>query len=441
MFKKIPSKERIAQKVDISDIIDGGEIPQSSAAENGVSKIENQNKSKGKSADELTKQFLDELEFSKADKEKKTIENKDVVNKNRKRKKKKISMLAIILIAIVMILVIVGLSATILVQSASTVKLQKGSEAVNPLTGEIVTAPLPARPIIVSNDNAEGARPQSGITKADIVYEFPAEGYIPRLQPIFYSQFPERVAAVRSVRNYFIDLAREFKAIHVGYGGSPQAKEYLATGVIPYVNAVVGDDIFWRDMEARGDGIHNVYVNLNEAYAMNKTEDWQAPQIVRSYPRYPIELSEEKKAEQDEYLAAFPAATNITLAYVSEDIEYKYDPETELYTRYVDGEVAVDFEDQTPVTTSNVIIQLVSIGMLDSKRLDIDMTAGGACMVFTKGKAFIGEWSRDNLEAPTVFYMTKTDEGGNAYKEEIKLGVGKTWVQVIDKDQNDVVYQ
>ncbi len=390
--------------------------------------------------DNTTKAFLEELERDKmSGKEKAHEKEKGDSNETAqvpKKKKKKSKKLPIFLFIVVVLLSAGGF---IVYTMVSDTELQAAPEIINPLTGEVVTEPLPPRPIVVSNDNAEGARPQSGITRADIVYEFPAEGFIPRLQPIFYSDLPERVAPVRSVRNCFLDMAREFKAIHVGYGSSPQAADYMATGKVLFVNANVGDDIYWRGPE-RPAGVHNVYVNLNDVAALEKTDDWNSPQIIRSYPRYGTDLSEEEQLAEDELLSKFPSATSIEMAYTSEEIEYKYDEKTKLYTRYVDGEVAVDFEDNTPVTTANIIVQHVDIGFLDSTRLDLDMTGGGECIVFTKGKAFVGEWSRENLEAPTIFYMMTKDENGETVKEEIKLSVGKTWIQILETGY-EVKYQ
>ncbi len=357
-----------------------------------------------------------------------------------KKSKKKAKIITIIIILILLIGVGISLMFFVINKSDS---IASASEVTNPLTGEEITAELPARPIIVSIDNAEGARPQSGISKADIVYEFPTEGNIPRLQGVFYSEFPERVAPVRSVRNYFVDLAREFKGIHVGFGVSPQASDYLKSGVVPYVNPntyedIADDDMFWRD-EARPSGVHNVYTNLNDIYEMNKTVEWQSPQILRSYPRYGTNLSEEEKKKEEESLDSEVGATTINMSYVGEDIEYTYDSETELYTRWVDGELAVDFEDQTPITAANVIVQFVSVGMLDEQRLDIDLTKGGQCLVFAKGKVFVGNWSRISLDDPTVFYREMKNIEGESYNKEIKLSVGNTWVQVINEDYSDEV--
>ena len=81
---------------------------------------------------------------------------------------------------------------------------------INPITGIEVASEdaLPARPIQVSIPNdTYGAVPQSNITQADIIYEFPVEGELTRLQAIYYSDIPEIFGPTRSIRYYFADLA------------------------------------------------------------------------------------------------------------------------------------------------------------------------------------------------------------------------------------------
>jgi len=75
---------------------------------------------------------------------------------------------------------------------------------------------LPDRPIMVSTDNDSYlSRPQAGISKADILYEVPIEGGGSRYEPIYYGKIDEltTMGAVRSVRPYILDIARELKEI------------------------------------------------------------------------------------------------------------------------------------------------------------------------------------------------------------------------------------
>jgi len=95
---------------------------------------------------------------------------------------------------------------------------------INPLTG-LRAETLPNRVVQFSIDNVNSI-PQSGLSKADIIYEFPAEGGLTRLQVLFYSKTPDVVGPIRSARPYFIDLAREYNAVFVHHGGSPAAFAY-----------------------------------------------------------------------------------------------------------------------------------------------------------------------------------------------------------------------
>lgn len=77
-------------------------------------------------------------------------------------------------------------------------------EDINPLTGLPVDDPaiLERRPALVkvSNESPE-VRPQSGLSFADHVWEYQMEGWgQTRFTAVYYSQSPERVGSVRSVR-------------------------------------------------------------------------------------------------------------------------------------------------------------------------------------------------------------------------------------------------
>ena len=76
-------------------------------------------------------------------------------------------------------------------------------------------------------NNHPKARPQSGLHKADIVYEILAEGDVTRFLPYFQSEKPENIGPVRSARDYYIDLAKGLNALYIAHGYSPEAKKCL----------------------------------------------------------------------------------------------------------------------------------------------------------------------------------------------------------------------
>ncbi|NTV37202.1 MAG: DUF3048 domain-containing protein [Anaerolineaceae bacterium] len=99
------------------------------------------------------------------------------------------------------------------------------SEGINPLTGLKVTdtALLKRRPIIIKVQNLpRDDRPQAGLSKADIVYEYYTEVGTTRFAAIFYGQDATKVGPVRSARHFDINVAQMYKAIMV-FGGAYEA--------------------------------------------------------------------------------------------------------------------------------------------------------------------------------------------------------------------------
>ena len=59
-------------------------------------------------------------------------------------------------------------------------------------------------------ENSVDARPQSGLSSADVIYEAVAEGGITRFLTVYYCQDPVEVGPVRSARTYYVDFASEY---------------------------------------------------------------------------------------------------------------------------------------------------------------------------------------------------------------------------------------
>ena len=130
--------------------------------------------------------------------------------KTGKKKNLKVIFAAAFVVALAM-----GMFALTGCGGSSTEQAAEPEPIINPITGVEVESEdaLPARPVQVSIPNdTYGAVPQSNIRQADIIYEFPVEGELTRLQAIYYSDIPDKFGPIRSVRYYFADLATEYKA-------------------------------------------------------------------------------------------------------------------------------------------------------------------------------------------------------------------------------------
>lgn len=335
--------------------------------------------------------------------------------RRRRRKPGKLSVFVIILAALVVIVGAIGIVSLGGKIIGGLPGIKDKEEIINPLTGEVSSEDLPARPLIVSIDNVGDAVPQSWLSKTDMVYEFPVEGKQTRLQAVYYGQFPEEFGPIRSTRPYFVDLAREYKGIFLAHGWSPEAKSYLMSDVVPYINAMNSDCEFYRVSDKSAP--HNSYIKWEEVKAkIDQQGWWDEKQDIRSFDF--LKGAQTNEGEE---------ATSLTFKYAESKFEFTYDESSGKYTRTLAGKKYIDHETGESITASNVLVQKVSSSVLDSKgRLKIDMCAGGEVILFTGGVAVKGTWSREDLDSRTIF---KDNEGN-----EFKFTVGNTWVEVTDQN-------
>ena len=121
------------------------------------------------------------------------------------------------------------------------------------LTGEpVAEVQGRRRPVAVMLSNIISACPQSGISRAGVIYEAPVEGGITRLMGLFenYDDL-EKIGSVRSCREYYVYLAAGFDALYYHYGQAAYAIPLLeshrqcewhgvfGTGVLPDVGSSV----------------------------------------------------------------------------------------------------------------------------------------------------------------------------------------------------------
>lgn len=352
----------------------------------------------------------------------KKYEHVEPSRKNRqarsKRKKKNIFKDKLVLALIVMIVVVVAAGGVFVLGDSITGGLPQASAKTydkSPLTGQIYDEELPARPLIVSIDNVGDAIPQSWISKADMVYEFPVEGRQTRLQAVYYGEFPESFGPIRSTRPYFVDLTREYKGIFLAHGWSPDAREYLMTGVVPYINAMNSSLQFYRVNDKEPP--HNSYIKWSEVKSeIDSKKWWDKKQNIRPFTF--LSGSQENEGNK---------AEKISFVYTGSNCEFTYYKKSGKYIRTVGGKPYVDHETGEDISVSNVLVQKVSSMELDAKgRLSINMCSGGDAILFTNGVAVKGKWSRKDLDARTIF----VDSEGN----EFKLTPGKTWVEIVDQN-------
>src|SRR5919204_361106 len=106
------------------------------------------------------------------------------------------------------------------------------------------------RPLVVKVANDPGARPQTGIADADLVFEIPVEGGLTRFALVFQSKEPAKVGPVRSARQSDLNYLTTLHAIlaHVGASESvtKMVRDAAASGGFVDVDEFQHADAFER---------------------------------------------------------------------------------------------------------------------------------------------------------------------------------------------------
>jgi len=277
-------------------------------------------------------------------------------------------------------------------------------------------SPFGERPLAIMIDNARDSRPQSGLNKANIIYEALAEGGITRFLAIYSSEESEKVGPVRSARPYFITKALEHNAIYVHAGESPDAAIFIREEKVDDVNELIHYQPFWRTQNRKPP--HNLYAS---------TEQLREEAKKIGYIEMVNKESFQFEVDKNQVLTG-REAKDITIKYnVNYLVNYKYDSETQLYRRFINGEPHIDAETAQQLYAKNIIIQHCDKKIIDNEgRLAIDFIGEGKGLIIFNGRSKEITWRKEDLDAKTYFYNSEGDR--------LAIQPGNVWIQVVHPD-------
>ncbi len=277
-------------------------------------------------------------------------------------------------------------------------------------------SPFGRRPLSITIENSEGARPQSGLDKANIVYEMLTEGGITRFLAVYYDKEAEVIGPVRSARPYFISKSLEHQSVYVHAGGSEEAYNFLRMEKIDDINEFVNFQPFRRSKERTPP--HNLYTSTVE---LRKEANKLGYMEMVPKEDYQFETDSQEK------LTGKPA-NSIVIPYNQRYVvSYKYQPESMKYLRFINNEPHIDAQTKEQLVVDNIVIQFANTKVTDEEgRLAIDLVGEGKGLVFFKGGSQEIVWKKQDLKARTVFL----DKEGN----RIAFTPGNVWIQIVPSD-------
>jgi hypothetical protein len=271
------------------------------------------------------------------------------------------------------------------------------AESTDPLTGGRVSS----HPVIAAKvENIAAARPQVGLSLADITFIEEVEGAQTRLVAVYHSRFPKRLGPVRSARSTDVQLLPLFGKPGLVYSGANSAvqRKIDNASIVPIPRST-------RDHSRVAP--HNVFVNVAAIDRSTELREatpigWTFSEVV---PRAPSAASVKVRVGHDTFGFGYSAGR---------------------YTVRWNGSRYADGDNGAITKTDNVVIMKVrnhpdgNRDVLGALSVQSDTVGKGTVTIYRNGKKISGQWRRTKASSPLRF----TDRSG----DPIALKPGQTWV-------------
>jgi len=278
---------------------------------------------------------------------------------------------------------------------------------------------VPQRPALaVKVTNYVGGRPQTGLNKADVVFEEPVEGGITRYAAVFQCQGASQVGPIRSARNIDIGILGQFGTPLLAHVG----------GIQPVIDNIDASPIVNVDVGAHGTVAQHIpgrvapydtYASTTALWGLEPSDN-TVPAPIFTYSDTPPSGPGVSPVSS----VAIPFSSNSTVV-------WRYAPKIHAFQRFY-GATPDDLSTGTQETAANVVVQFVPVtygpwAENEAGGLEVQANlyddASGPALIFRGGEEMSGSWARSSLGQPTQF----TTSSG----QPVSLQPGQTWVELV----------
>jgi hypothetical protein len=300
---------------------------------------------------------------------------------------------------------------------------------INPLTGLVVDDPevLNRRPLAIKISNIARVRPQSGLNKADLVFEHYTEGGITRFTALYWTHDSKQIGSIRSGRLIDLEIPVMYDAAF-GYSGSSSP-----------LRSMFQDSSFFERIVSP-DFAHSGFYRLSDP---GKSKEFLEDTMFTDTYRLRETLKnrgQDTKPEYENGMAFHPdppsggtSAKEIEVKYSATSAFWFYDIGLGNYSRWSDGIPHLDASTDQQLVFNNVLVlsaKHVNTEIIEdsggSPSIQIQLWGEGPVSVFRDGQRFDGTWKRQNPEDMLTFY--------DLQKNIIPLAPGNTFIEVIPLD-------
>jgi hypothetical protein len=306
---------------------------------------------------------------------------------------------------------------------AQTPQKVEGGQAIQqfwPLTGLKVpsdkTAALDHPVLVTKMDNTVASQPQIGLSKADMVVEELVEGGLTRLAAFYYSDIPDNVGPVRSMRASDIDVVSPVHATVVTSGAAPRTIALIKGAKIPFYGE--GSKGMYRSTDRSAP--YNLFVHLNDIAATTKRKAATPP----SYFQWGDGSDLPKGLKISSIQAQFSGGHTTEWQYTNGS--------------YHNLNSNAPAGDQFPAT--NVLVLRVregNAGYLDPAGNPVPktlLTGKGNALLFHGGRMIAANWKKGTAPSSQITLTTKKGQ-------KLEVPAGHTWVELVPADGGNIVFK
>lgn len=330
-------------------------------------------------------------------------------------------------VAIIVVAVVVGLAATKpndrpaaathpTIPRATTTTLPNVAPGHCPLTDEPAAGgTVPAREALAVKigNEPDGARPQSGLDEADVVFDTPVEGGLRRYIAVFQCTSASSIGPIRSIRLDDFHLLSVFSHLEIAFVGGDDSNQQIAatSSWIDDANEFLHYGAYMADPDRVAPD--STYSSTSALWGLFPPRPAPSPIFIYT-PSLPA------GAKPVESLAMnFSPGT---------DVLWKWDPQTGVFDHTYEGVPDVDALSNEPVTATNIVVQIVDwhygtdIDHDGNHDVIVTSTGEGPGYVLRGGEEIPVTWHRATGSDPTTY----TDQAG----QPVGLAPGRTWVEI-----------
>lgn len=262
--------------------------------------------------------------------------------------------------------------------------------------------------VMVSVGNNEGARPQSGINEAAIVFEIPTEGGISRLF-LGFTKRVDRIGPVRSARKAMVEIALGYAAPFGHCGASNDAYALIRETRAPSLDDIkTAGGCFWRDKA--GEPPDNLYTSTENLLKFAEAKGYRLP----APPEFRRAKSHGREATYVEYdFSWLPGYPNV-VSYTFEEGEYR---------RSQAGKAHFDSAG-VRVGPENLVFMEVHTDFVKGQAIELrlELCSEGKALFFSGGRVREGTWRKKSLSSPLEFFIGE---------EPASFEPGQIWVHIV----------